>query len=371
MQPQTDYVQPERPLSKFVTFDLQKLENSDNLSIAYIDGTEWQCVTETSQWGDIRHGIYISIDALLDTTRPEFNWLKPSKTMSNGHPAHRLKTIRLRKALSQGLLIPLSTDMSPYVDPLYATWPPDYFDLLLGIERYEPPVPAALTGDCVKGTPGFDKYTRIENGKNFPGLFTEEAGQVRITEKIHGTNFRVGLVKLEDGTWKYCVGSHNTEKDPDGYTIYARIARRFFPIEKLMQMLLDSETKESFIIYGEIYGSGIQDLIYGCKVDEKYVRIFDVNRDGLFRGLEYIESVASRLGIQTVPLLYRGEFSVAKIKELRDGMSTIPGANNVREGIVVTSEPELEVNTKSFKGRKILKYISDSYLERKGAKDGH
>ncbi len=78
-----------------------------------------------------------------------------------------------------------------------------------------------------------------------------------------------------------------------------------------------------------------------------------------------------------MPWLYNGPFDKQKILALRDGGTTIAGATHLREGVVLNSDPEDVVSiynedgSLAYNGRKTLKYISDDYLERSGAKDGH
>ena len=363
-------------LARQVKFTLNKHPNADKLSIATIDGMDWCCVTQTEQWGDVREGIYIAIDALLDVSLPSFDFLKDkaSKKLSNGRPAHKLKTIRLRGALSQGLLIPVPAQDKPEGQ----TWTE-----ALGIERYEPPIPSNMSGDQIRCPGAFQSYTYIENAKNFPDVFAE-GDLVRITEKIHGSSWRVGLIfdglVNETGTPTYMVGSHNTARDPKGTNIYSLMATKCAPEDKVRALVQNANGSwpmaEHYIIFAELFGSGVQDLTYGCDANVQQVRIFDVLVDGRYQGREVIEKVAEVLGLQTVPVLYRGPFNKDAVKAFRDGASTLPGAKHVREGVVVTSEPEQRVDynpesTSSFQGRKILKYISDAYLVRKDAKDGH
>ena len=381
-------------LARQVKFTLNKHPNADKLSIATIDGMDWQCVTQTEQWGDVREGIYIAIDALLDVSLPSFDFLKDkaTKKLSNGRPAHKLKTIRLRGALSHGLLIPvpeslpgmLPGETGVEIAPLGGHW--GTWTEALGIERYEPPIPSNMSGDMIRCPGAFQSYTHIENAKNFPDVFAE-GDPVRVTEKIHGTNFRVALVvdgMVTDGvaTPTYMVGTHNTARDPKGTNAYSLAAAKFLPEDKVRALVQNDNGSwpmtEHYIIFAELFGSGIQDLTYGCEANVQQVRIIDVLVDGRYQGREVIEKVAEVLGLQTVPVLYRGPFNKESVQALRDGASTLPGAKHVREGVVVTSEPETRVDfyqgqqlASGFQGRKILKYISDAYLERKDAKDGH
>lgn len=361
------------PLSKFVTFTLHPHSNADTLSVAKIDGTDWQCIVRTQDWSAGCRGIYIAIDALLDPARPYFAFLQKTATkkFEDGRPGHRIKTIRLRGALSQGLLIPPPEGSSDV--------PAGELDKFLGIERYEPPIPVDMRGEMIRSPGAFALLPHAENAKNYPTMFAE-GDPVRVSEKIHGSSFRVALV--DDGRVEgpiYIVGSHTTAKSTDGTNLYSRIARELVSEQKLRAALAAHPYKFSrnFILFGEVYGYGVQDLQYGCGKNVQKLRLFDVMIDDRFQPLSVILGVAEMLDLETVPLLYEGPFDKAKVLALRDGPTTMPGATHLREGVVVTADPEEIVSvyeedgSLKYQGRKTLKYISDDYLERSGAKDGH
>ena len=125
--------------------------------------------------------------------------------------------------------------------------------------------------------------------------------------------------------------------------------------------------KQHFLIFGEIYGWNVQDLVYDCGKNQQHFRIFDVLIDHVYQPWSVIENVATALEVDTVPVLYRGPYSGQIAMQLRDGKTTL-GGGHVREGVVVTAEPE---SYHPEIGRKIIKLISDDYLLRKGGTDGH
>lgn len=339
--------------AKIVEFDLHKHPDPEVnfLSIAKIRDKGWQCVVKTEDMKNAKYGIYIPIDAEVPTTHALFAFLDKKNT---GKP-FRIKTIRLRQALSQGLLLPA---------PDGAVLGDDLTDEL-GVVRWEPTVPKHLAGDMIREPGNFQKYTSIENWKNFPNVFSEN-DSVRVTEKIHGTNARFGYV--DDGSidgLSYFVGTHKTSRNKEGFNLYSEISRKIGVEEKLKFFLQQYEVKQHFIVFGEVYGWNVQDLSYDCHKNEQRFRVFDVLIDHVYQPWLMIEKVAENLGVETVPVLHRGDFKLDQILQLKDGKTTL-GGNHVREGIVVTSEPE-SYNTDI--GRKILKFVSDDYLLRKGEKD--
>lgn len=341
--------------AKVVEFELHPHPEADTLSIAIIKGTGWQCIVRTSDVIGKSLGVYIPIDAEVSVDVPQFSFLA-SQAKSGGK--FRIKTIRLRNRLSQGLLIP-APENAKLGDDLTET---------LRVTRWEPPITSALVGgDQVREPGNFQKYTSIENQKNFPNVF-DSNDMVRVTEKLHGTNCRFGFVNdgLEAGL-SYIVGTHKTARNKDGNNIYSRISRELKIEENLAVLVQKENPKIHFIVFGEIFGYGVQDLHYGCEKNKQSFRIFDVLVDHRYQTWEKVCEVATALGVATVPLLYRGGFDPSLLIQLRDGATTL-GHGHVREGVVVTAEPE---TTHPEIGRKIIKYISDDYLLRKGATDGH
>jgi RNA ligase (TIGR02306 family) len=132
------------------------------------------------------------------------------------------------------------------------------------------------------------------------------------------------------------------------------------PVQQLLNDLF-AQGHNQAVLYGEVFGSGIQSYTYGQKT--LAFRAFDLMIDGKF--LDYADFVAwcEKYGIQTVPLVYRGPFTLATIKGFSDGASLVGGKHG-REGVVV--KPVQERQDVKI-GRVILKYIGDSYLFGKAA----
>jgi ATP-dependent RNA circularization protein (DNA/RNA ligase family) len=84
--------------------------------------------------------------------------------------------------------------------------------------------------------------------------------------------------------------------------------------------------------------------------------VFGLKVDGKFLDWDELEKVCGRYGVQTVPVLWRGPFSMAKAKEMADGVSTMAG--HIREGTVVYPVKERE---DPKVGRAVLKFIGTEY----------
>lgn len=344
--------------AKVVEFELQKHPNADLLSIAHIKDTGWQCVVKTDQFPSACVGVYLPIDSMVPTDREVFTFLDKK---GNKEP-FRIKTVRLRGALSQGLLMP-APEGSQVGDDLTEA---------LGITKYEQQIPFNLKGKTVRSPGSFNKYDAAENWKNYPEVLVE-GEQVRISEKIHGTLKRFGFV--HDGQFSddgkplltFVVGSNSVAKDPvDMDNEYSKLASKL-NLQAKLQTVLDSgivgTPNYNFIIFGELYGYKIQNLYYGCQPYQRELALFDVMVDGDYQSWETLVKIAEMLGINTVPLLYRGPFSLERALQLREGDTVLGKGVHMREGVVITPEPE---RFDMSMGRVAIKMISDAYLEKQG-----
>jgi hypothetical protein len=189
-------------------------------------------------------------------------------------------------------------------------------------------------------------------------MFTEE-DVVEITRKIHGTNARFGIVKktklsvwdkikkflrLADEwiEYEYVYGSHNVEKGSDSQGFYSTdvwrtIAEKYDIKEKLWKyakMTGADNISDGVVVYGEIYGSGIQkNYDYGL-TDIEFV-VFDIteNKQYLTPFQTKIESEYF-LQLPYVEILYYGHWS----QEVQDSYvfnNFIKGTKVPHEGIVI------------------------------------
>ena len=83
---------------------LHEIKGADFIEICQING--WQCITKKGEVKVNDLVIYFEIDSFLPDN-DYFSFLS-KKTTYEGKQGYRLKTIRLKKALSQGLVLPIS-----------------------------------------------------------------------------------------------------------------------------------------------------------------------------------------------------------------------------------------------------------------------
>ena len=343
--------------------------NADSLELARIKG--WICIVKKGVFKSGDKCIYAPIDSVLPYILEDKLFSDAKVKLSKG----RIKTIKLRGSISQGLVInPKTVGMENKKVGADVTKE-------LGIEKYEPPQKSCKSNEpkyYKYRNPNFKKYTDMENYKNYVGLF-KEGEPVVVTEKIHGTNWRAGWVPtVADTFWKkvkkffgrlpeyeFVYGSRNVQlhdkKDWKGFypgNVYYKIVEKYDIKNKL---------KPNEVIYGEVYGDGIQgNYSYGLKGEMDLV-IFDMMHDGDYMCPKFAETWCENRNLPFVPVLYEGPFSIEKIVELSKGASVLCPDQKVREGVVI----KLTEEAATHMGRKVLKYVSDEYLLLKGNTDFH
>jgi RNA ligase (TIGR02306 family) len=290
-----------------------------------------------------------------------------------GPAKNRVKALKLRGILSQGLIFPARVGWAEDDDVADE----------LGITKYEPAIPTQMAGAVWAA--GFDRTLRydIENAKAFPGVFV--AGEpVVATEKIHGTWISIGVMPpdLADSVnGDVMVASKGmagkglaflADSAENEGNLYLRAARAHRIVERMRDVLADvlAAGKPAFVL-GEVFGSGVQDLAYGHAAgsDETLgVRIFDmyVGNPGHGRYLDdhELDREIANMGLQRVPTLYRGPFDAKILADLAEGRETVSGRGlHIREGIVVRTAIERQDQRL---GRVQLKMINERYLLRDG-----
>ena len=316
--------------------------NADLLELAHIKG--WQCVVPKGKYAPGALVTYVPIDAVLPLELSER--LGVTKYLSNG----RVRCAKLRGEPSFGLIM----------DREDSSWA-EGADVRerYGITKYVPPLrPSA--GDAAAPHPLFVGYTDVENLRNFPGVF-EPGEDVVVTEKLHGTNCRVGLVEGEMMAGSMGVRRQRPPAGAEASNTY------WFPttlpgVAPLLEELAGSHAQA--ILFGEVFGSKVQNLNYGRKGEFGFAA-FDAFAEGRYLDAPQFFDLCARHGVPTVPVLYRGAYSLEQVKQLAEGPTTL-GGGHVREGVVVRPARE---RTDPKLGRAVLKYIGDGYLFAKGVSD--
>lgn len=284
-----------------------------------------------------------------------------------GGSADRVKAVRLRGELSQGLVC--RPRALADVDLARAATEGTNFAELLGITKWAPPIPTTMSGD-VESAPDLMPWVDIENLQRYPDIF--EAGEpVVLTEKLHGTASLFTYVV--DGERSLVsskgFGAKNLALKEDGRNLYWR-AVRGHGVPEVAAALAARLGATRIGIFGEVYGAGVQDLPYGTNVRTAEAppgyAVFDVSAeiDGQVRWLDPAE-VLDGGELPLVPRLYEGPYELGTVLELASGRETVSGRElHLREGVVI--RPAAERYSPVVGGRAIAKAVSPAYLTRKG-----
>jgi RNA ligase (TIGR02306 family) len=350
--------------------------NADKLEVAKIGG--WQVVVGKGnhQPGDLI--IFVPVDSMVPKDLAVKWGVDKYLSWRHSDTMGRTKAARLRGVPSYGFTAKIEEGMVEGQDVK------EHY----GITKYEPPEPVfnVKHGNQVAKRyqhPLFHKYVDVENLRNYPNDL-DYSTQLVVLEKIHGMNSRIGYVPNDKNQYEWVVGSRQSQRNIDDGIFSLPLNKYRDKLEALAKEFLDyirgeqylSEIKTEdiyFIIYGEIFGKGIQDLTYNQ--EEQDWRIFDIMVNGEYLAFQHVQNLCNRHGLPLIPVLAgplnQGEhFNWAYLEKLAEGNSTF--ADHIREGIVV--RPLYEEKTcgrETDPRRMIFKLISPDYLGRKNGTEYH
>ena len=312
--------------------------NADSLDIVQVLG--WQCVVKRGEFKVNDRIVYFPIDTVL--TKALSDHLGVTQYLDK----QRIKATRLRGEPSFGLVIPAPDGWEVGANLA------DYYEA----SKYDPPTREAQRGQgkfidnhcAVPRNPLFAEYTHIANLRHYPDLLASDE-LVVVTEKLHGTNSRIGII---DGEW--AAGSHRVQRG-EGDAVYWSPKSRP-SVEALITSL--AKHHRQVILFGEILGSDVQSLDYGYAGHAGYAA-FDLMIDGRYLDYHSFEKLCDLYEVPMVPVVTdQCPFDFEHIRRLSNG-STHLMATHLREGVVV--KPLIE-RTDPRVGRVVLKFISDDFL---------
>ena len=316
-----------------VISNIQPIPNADKIELVTVDG--WNVVVAKDvghKVGDLV--IYCEIDSFLPI-REEFEFLRKSSYKKMGDvEGFRLRTVKLRGQVSQGLILPMSV-LNPPDTNIYVT-PFEGLDVteMLDIVKYEPPIPAELAGKVKGAFPSFipksDEF-RIQNlTKEYEEWKYQSKHQFYVTEKLDGSS---ATFYVKDGEFGVC--SRNLELlETEGNTFW-KVAREL-GLENKMKSL-----GKNISLQGELIGEGIQGNPY--KLKGQTIRFFtgyDIDKRERIGFIHFIVMIMD-MGLEYVPVI-NPEFgfllpdTIEEMLQYAEGKSAL-NPDTEREGVVVRS----------------------------------
>ena len=333
--------------------DIQPIEGADAIECASVLG--WKVVVKKGEYrvGDL--AVYLEIDSVPpDEEQYRFLWRFAEQRPNN----FRIKTIKLRGQISQGILFPIPQEWRVIQE--FGTWSPtvpavyEGADVTehLGVTKYEAPLPRGsddIEGQFFDGVPKTDEE-RVQSSDGRKRLESLRGRPYYITVKCDGASMTVAS---HDGQPKVASRNYRLSDLPD--SAYWRAARNVGETDKcLLDFVRDSPW---YAVQGELIGPGIQNNRFECYAPMCLVfNIYD--RDsGRYLSLSEMIALSQEWGFFLVPVLEVGHlFNYDQDQLLALAEGKYNGTKNEREGIVIRSNDSgPRVSFKAISNRYLLK----------------
>ena len=329
---------------------LRPIPDADAIECAVVGG--WTAVVKRGEFkaGDL--AVYCEIDSWIPHALAPFLSKGKEPRVFDGIAGERLRTMKLRGQLSQGLLLPFAI-MKPFFDDILFTEGVDVSELL-GIVKYEAPIPAQLAGEVKGMFPGWIQKTdqeRIQNLKEELDYWLKEQHVWEVTEKLDGSSM---TVFLRDGEFGVC--SRNLELKPSESNSLWKVA-----IRNELELKL-RRADRNLALQGELIGEGIQGNPYKQKGQEFFLfDIYDIDTSKYFTPAER-KAFVEEHDIKHVPVLAFGAElwdtlginSIDGILRFAEGKSVMGMIGCEREGVVFKSKA-MQCSFKAISNKFLLK----------------
>lgn len=348
--------------------DIFPIDGADAIEVARVDG--WNVVVKKGEFRVGEIACYLEIDSWVPTEIAPFLSKGKEPNEYNGVKGERLRSVKLRGQISQGLLIKLEHHIGESVLPFdhvrHVVTLGEDVTQKLGIQKWEAPVPAQLAGQ-IEGLFPTHLVSKTDQ-ERIQNCYKDVQNRVRmmqtdlfsnvefvIEEKLDGSSC---TIICHNGEFKVC--SRNLELRRDENNSFWKAAMKY---EKT---LMDFHTKHNrnFAIQGELIGLGIQGNPYKLQGQELYVfDMYDIDV-GFYLVRDVREKFVEQFGMKNVPVVGHssdtaGNFEasdVERILKVADGQSFV-NPETIREGVVYKCTKD---------GRLTFKAISNRWLIKKG-----
>ncbi len=335
--------------------NIEPIEGADAIMVATVGG--WKSVIKKEEFkiGDL--AIYLEVDSWCPYEyKPELSKGKEPRSY-DGIKGERLKTIRLRGQISQGLLLPVSVGIDAFVGSKFddgqelseVFFEGNDVSEILNIQKYEPP--PEFTSANARGS--FPSYGPKSDQERIQNCYSDvcklfDKFTWTVSEKIEGQSF---CSYFYNGEFGVCSRNINLT---DSDNTYWNSARKY-----------DLETKlrnlgKNLMVYFEQTGPGIQGNIYGQNSYMLFMfDVFDIDAQSYYSPREMM-TFAKELNLVTVPILETdcslNDMTCDDILKKADGISVLGFTDTLREGLIFKLNSDRRTSWKA---------VSNSYLLKK------
>ena len=330
---------------------IEPIEGADRIELAHVLG--WQCVVNKGQFQEMDPAVYFEVDSFLPIA-PEYEFLRATsyrKTDIMGE-GFRLRTMKFRGQISQGLLLPVSSFPAIPTDAEVGT---DVTELL-GVKKWEIEE-RITTGGTMIGTLPYDiPHTDETRVQAEPDLIQAFAGRpYYISTKMDGSSHSVGID--ENG---FHVTGHNYEYKDDGKSPFYELVKSMGLQEKMEAFAADNKLSV-FTIQGELCAPGIQKN--RLKLTKPAWYVFTIRENGKRVGLTRMLEICEKLQLESVRIEEIGTDLPAKYPTVEALLKRADGnypRGGKKEGIVI--RPTEPVYCELISGALSMKVVSNKYL---------
>lgn len=332
---------------------IRPIPDADAIECAVVGG--WTVVVKKGEFNAGDLAVYCEIDSFIPTEIAPFltkpgQWAKEFE----GVEGERLRTVKLRGQLSQGLLLPLSIFLDKGLANDFCQMSGDDVSDLLGIKKYEAPIPAQLAGEVKGMFPSFIPKTdqeRIQNLKSELEVWKTEGEHWEVTEKLDGSSM---TVYIRDGQVGVCSRNLELKRNSDNSLWKAAIKQN---LEEKLVKYSEFDSDFSIALQGELIGEGVQGNPYKIKGQEFYIfDIYDIAAGQYYTPTDRVGFITEN-GLLHVPVMDGGfiQDDIEGILKGAEGKSEL-NSQTEREGIVF----------KRYDGTASFKAISNKFLLKNG-----
>ena len=330
---------------------IEPIEGADRIELAHVLG--WQCVVNKGQFQEMDPAVYFEVDSFLPIA-PEYEFLRATsyrKTDIMGE-GFRLRTMKFRGQISQGLLLPVSAFSAIPTDAEVGT---DVTELL-EVKKWEIEE-RITTGGTMIGTLPYDiPHTDETRVQAEPELIQAFAGlPYYISTKMDGSSHSVGID--ENG---FHVTGHNYEYKDDGKSPFYELVKSMGLQAKMEAFAADNKLS-AFTIQGELCAPGIQKN--RLKLTKPVWYVFTIRENGKRVGLTRMLELCEKLQLESVPIEEIGTDLPAKYPTVEALLKRADGnypRGGKKEGIVI--RPTEPVYCELISGALSMKVVSNKYL---------
>lgn len=364
---------------------LSPIEGADRIEVAQVLG--WKVVVEKGEFQVGDKVVYIEIDSRVPADNPYFAFLQDRK--------YKVKTIKLRGQISQGLIVPLDVlSRADYnigddvTDILGITKIEDvslkketdtkevrlrqshkklakqkWFKYMMRYAWFrELAYKFLLPKKKKSGWPTWVVKTDSERIQNMPWILKDKDTKFFVSEKCDGSSTTFTLYK-DKGKLKFMVCSRNVVQDtPDKKSYlndvngiegnaYWEVAFKYDIEKKMRELFTELGAQNNLTIQGELIGPGVQKNKYQLK--EREFKAFNLYVDEKYINLKDMEQIMKLKDIPTVPMIdfnYTLPDTLEELMKYSTGKSQL--CDTLREGYVF----------KNYDGSINFKCVSDEFL---------